>query len=56
MIKENAPTYLDRKPLFPGTSWFPLSPDHKAKLNKQGFPQTNTDQLSIIFDIIGTPS
>jgi len=27
MIKENAPTFLDRSPLFPGTSCFPLSPD-----------------------------
>lgn len=27
MMKENAPTYLDRKPLFPGKSCFPLSPD-----------------------------
>lgn len=27
MMKENAPTFMDRKPLFPGKSCFPLSPD-----------------------------
>jgi mitogen-activated protein kinase 1/3 len=27
MMKENAPTFMDRKPLFPGSSCFPLSPD-----------------------------
>ncbi len=30
MMKENAPTFMDRKPLFPGTSCFPLSPDSQA--------------------------
>lgn len=56
MMKENCPTFFDRKPLFPGESCFPLSPNHKAQLTKQGFPKSNTDQLSVIFDIIGTPS
>jgi mitogen-activated protein kinase 1/3 len=56
MIKENAPTFMDRTPLFPGSSCFPLSPDHKAKINTQGFPLSSTDQLNVIFDIIGTPS
>jgi mitogen-activated protein kinase 1/3 len=55
MIKENAPTYLDRKPLFPGSSCFPLSPDHKAE-KKHGFPHSSTDQLNVIFDVIGTPN
>lgn len=27
MMKESAATYLDRRPLFPGKSCFPLSPD-----------------------------
>src|SRR5450830_1040097 len=30
MMKESAPTYLDRRPLFPGKSCFPLSPDKHA--------------------------
>ena len=55
MMKEHAPTYLDRKPLFPGSSCFPLSPDHKAE-KKHGFPHSSTDQLNVIFDVIGTPS
>ena len=55
MMKEHAPTYLDRKPLFPGSSCFPLSPDHKAE-KKHGFPHSSTDQLRVIFDTIGTPT
>jgi hypothetical protein len=27
MMKENARTFIDRQPLFPGNSCFPLSPD-----------------------------
>lgn len=56
MMKENAATYLDRHPLFPGTSCFPLSPDHKACVKKSGFPSSNSDQLNVIFDVIGTPT
>jgi len=56
MMKESAPTYLDRKPLFPGKSCFPLSPDRAAQEEKHGFPVSKNDQLSIIFDVIGTPN
>lgn len=49
MMKECAPTYLDRKPLFPGKSCFPLSPDKKATEKRHGFPFSNQDQLSVIF-------
>ncbi len=56
MMKENAATYKDRQPLFPGTSCFPLSPDHKVCVKKGGFPASNSDQLNVIFDVIGTPS
>ena len=31
MMKENAPTFMDRSPLFPGKSCFPLSPPGKKK-------------------------
>ena len=55
MQQENAPTFLDRRPLFPGTSCFPLSPDLSSNITRGGFPSTNSDQLSYIFDIIGTP-
>lgn len=56
MIKENAPTYQDRQPLFPGTSCFPLSPDHKVSTKKGGFPASQSDQLNVIFEVIGTPT
>lgn len=56
MLKEHAPTFLDRGPLFPGTSCFPLSPDSNARAKKSGFPVTHQDQLNIIFSILGTPS
>lgn len=58
MMKESAPTYLDRRPLFPGKSCFPLSPDHEAKSAelRQGFPISTNDQLAVIFQVIGTPN
>mmetsp|Transcript_935 Transcript_935/g.2207 ORF Transcript_935/g.2207 Transcript_935/m.2207 type:complete len:433 (+) Transcript_935:1665-2963(+) len=56
MQRENAPTFMDRSPLFPGSSCFPLSPDHQTKMRRAGFPSSNTDQLSVIFEVIGTPS
>jgi len=56
MMKENAATYQDRQPLFPGTSCFPLSPDHKVAVKKGGFPASNSDQLNVIFDVIGVPN
>ena len=38
MMKQSAATYLDRKPLFPGRSCFPLSPDRHARIQNNGFP------------------
>lgn len=38
MLKENAATFLDRSPLFPGTSCFPLSPDRNNPIKKGSFP------------------
>ena len=55
MMKESAPTYLDRKPLFPGKSCFPLSPDKATKEERSGFPFSTNDQLNVIFEVIGTP-
>lgn len=56
MMKENSPTFLDRKPLFPGKSCFPLSPAKAATESKAGLPFSSTDQLAVIFDVIGSPS
>lgn len=56
MMKQSAATYLDRKPLFPGKSCFPLSPDRHARIQANGFPVAKDDQLAIIFDVLGTPT
>ena len=56
MMRENAPTFMDRQPLFPGKSCFPLSPAKAPTENQSGFPLSSNDQLSIICQIIGTPS
>lgn len=56
MMKENAPTFMDRQPLFPGKSCFPLSPAKNPTEQRSGFPFSNQDQLAIIFQVIGTPS
>ena len=58
MMKENAPTFMDRTPLFPGKSCFPLSPpgSKKVKVNEFGFPNEKADQLNVIFDVIGSPN
>lgn len=56
MMKENAPTFLDRQPLFPGKSCFPLSPAKDPTEQRKGFPFSSTDQLAVIFGTIGIPS
>lgn len=56
MMKENAPTFMDRKPLFPGKSCFPLSPSKDPTEQRKGFPFSSTDQLAIIFGTIGIPN
>jgi mitogen-activated protein kinase 1/3 len=55
MKRENASTYLDRGPLFPGKSCFPLSPDVSTSLRRGGYPSSENDQINMIFDVIGTP-
>ena len=56
MMRENAPTFMDRQPLFPGKSCFPLSPAKNPTEQRKGFPFSSNDQLAIIFAVIGTPS
>jgi mitogen-activated protein kinase 1/3 len=56
MMAENVGNIKDRKPLFPGKSCFPLSPDKKIVERKNGFPLSANDQLSVIFGVIGTPN
>lgn len=56
MMKSNAATFVDRKPLFPGKSCFPLSPAKDMTEQRNGFPFSTNDQLAVIFNIIGTPN
>ena len=43
MIREHVPKYNDRKPIFPGKSCFPLSPDKTSKEKRSGFPFSMND-------------
>ena len=57
MLKGSADTFQKRKPLFPGGSCFPLSPDvQAAQENQSSFPIGKDDQLAMIFQVLGTPS
>jgi mitogen-activated protein kinase 1/3 len=46
----------DRGPLFPGSSCFPLSPDHKHKTDYKFHTKGKHDQLNMIFNLLGTPN
>jgi len=50
MIKENEPVPGKRKPMFPGSSCFPLSAQDPFAY------QDRLDQLNVIFEVIGTPN
>lgn len=56
MMKENIPNYLDRTPIFPGSSCFPLSPDQKHSADYKFHTRGNRDQLNMIFNVLGTPT
>jgi len=45
-----------RSPLFPGSACFPLSPDNKEKSDHKSRSEGKRDQLSMIFNMIGTPN
>lgn len=56
MMKTSGSTFMERKPLFPGKSCFPLSPAKDLTEQRNGFPHSTNDQLAVIFNVIGTPS
>ena len=60
MQKENVQNYRDRVALFPGKSCYPLSDDHMDNEDKNSMfverSKDQVDQLSVIFDVIGSPS
>jgi len=43
MMQDNYPNINDRKPLFPGGSCFPLSPDNSGAKNTSGMPYYPND-------------
>lgn len=45
----------DRGPLFPGSTCFPLSPDHKHKTDYRYHTHGQLDQLNLIFNLLGLP-
>jgi len=47
---------MDRGPLFPGSSCFPLSPDHRHKTDYKYHTQGKHDMLNKIFGLTGTPT
>ena len=55
MMRDNAPYYIERGPIFPGKSCFPLSPDIGNSSFKNGYPASDKDQLNVIMEILGTP-
>ena len=60
MQVESIKDYHDRAALFPGKSCYPLSGDHLDKVESISFSpdhaKDRVDQLSIIFDVIGSPT
>ena len=56
VLVDNGATGPERHPLFPGTSCFPLSPAAKVTAKRNGFPYSQTDQLNMIFDVLGSPT
>ena len=70
MQRENCSKFENRAPLFPGSSCYPLSGDGIGRASQKqpyNLPQSmqvgnaetegmRVDQLSVIFDIIGTPT
>lgn len=49
-------SYLDRGPLFPGVTCYPLSPDKKHRTDSAYHAQGKQDMMNTIFNVIGTPS
>ena len=60
--EEHISTSLDRKPLFPGESCFPISPGGKSEntadtvYSPSGLPCSSKDQIAKILSILGTPT
>eukprot|EP00438_Fugacium_kawagutii_P016875 Skav223765 [mRNA] locus=scaffold521:33360:41741:- [translate_table: standard] len=55
-LVQGARADLAAGPLFPGSSCYPLSPDRKHRKDPRFHTRGSTDQLNVIFDLLGTPS
>ena len=55
MIRDNVDCHIERSPIFPGRSCFPLSPDLKTQKTRAGYPCSDSDQLNVILEVLGTP-
>ena len=56
MLQGNQPNFSHRKPLFPGHSCFPLSPDVSPYNKLEGTATSENDQLNIILQKMGSPT
>ena len=55
LMEENLPDPRQRKPLFPGDSCYPLTPNFKPKSKLPNMYASKTDQLNLIFELLGNP-
>jgi len=53
---EDGTDAMERGPLFPGNSCYPLSPARRSGQGRGDRTRGQHDQLEVIFDVIGTPS
>ena len=56
MMRENFASFSDRMPLFPGSTCYPLSPTAALATEEEKDKRQRNDQLSKIFEVIGTPA
>jgi len=56
MIKEIEPDYAKRKPIFPGSSCYPLSPSSMPMPNVMEYPVSPFEQMKLICMTLGSPS
>jgi mitogen-activated protein kinase 1/3 len=56
MTKEAEPDFNKRKPLFPGSSCYPLSPSHNPTVNIMEHMISPYEQMNLIFKTLGNPS
>mmetsp|Transcript_34507 Transcript_34507/g.6217 ORF Transcript_34507/g.6217 Transcript_34507/m.6217 type:complete len:115 (+) Transcript_34507:698-1042(+) len=56
MAEDNVQDHMERAPIFPGNSCYPLSPDANQQYIDEDSPCNPSDQLNLILEMLGTPS